>query len=1206
MPLPLIPFILTPIIGSAISAISNVVNAFSSEKRHKETLEYQRKRDERNEAIAKENSALATRQQEIQVGQAEENSALAIRREEMQVAQMKLSYMQHQDNIAFQREQAELSFERQKELEDFRAKFQLAITEKNLDFQRWRLEQEKVLQAELATYNRETQLLVARYQRETAIALPEVNKLFETWPLRIVPLQILTSHQTDTRLPIRVIIAPPDIDFDKFGTGNQGVPRLEKRLAEDLRQFFNQHYPLNDATRPIEFLDGAWDSKRFHGGSSIKSLFGMLRSESVLVLESEIDGDYLNFRFGYWSAGQQSYSYTSVISNFKYRDIVYESAKARARKWKKTRDLLLQQGKNPRAINEFDTYNLEILEEEEILAQTGVDISQLPPRYKIKNEDFEALSQFLLINHSLVAGLMADMHYLFYYDVQPLLPQYLPDYIQEGATQYVIKPIVSCYQKVLQQIEVERSAWIPDLALDLANSLSHLQDKTWAEGLSVHSLQTWLKVRGLAEVAGFDNLLKSVIAALTAGDAEYVQKLLQYLTVVGESSFAETLRNELQEQKHREEKQRYIQRYNQQEEKRKRGLRNVSLVQTLSGHKAKVHALAISPDGQALVSEANDGSVNIWDLASGKLQHSMRGKLSNVDLEVRGREKLRYSLTGNHTPDIVISPNGQTLVAGGYSDRYNESHPIITIWDIKSGKLCRTLVCKQEYNSVAISPDGQTLVTGKNGHSNNGYGQKSTINIWDIRSGKFYHSFETNSYGSILVAISPNGQTLVTASDKTIEIWDMESWELRHTLTGHSNHTFIGHSNSVSAVVISHNGQTLASGSHDKTIKIWDMESWELRHTLTGHSNSVNAVAISPNGQTLVSGSHDKTIKIWDMESGELRYTLTGHSNSVNAVAISPNGQTLISGSYDKNIKIWDMESGELHCTLIGDSQGVSSVAISPDGQTLVSLGDNYSKDDKIKIWDLKYDVRPPILTRHSNYSKVLAISPNGQTLISGNRDNSVHIWDWESKTVCYNLNSKAGLVSAVAISPDEQTLVRGCNDSTIEIWNLKSGKLEFTITGHYGAVNAVAISPDGQNLVSASNDKTIKIWDLASGGLHHTITAHSSNIYALAISPDGQTLVSGSADNTIKIWDMPSKTLLHTLTGHSDWVRSLAISPNGEILVSGSDDKSIKIWDLKSGELCRTLTEHDSCVWALAISPDGSTLASAGDDNKVFIWRVV
>ena len=325
-------------------------------------------------------------------------------RQQMQVAQMKLNYLQQVENRAFQAEQAErnlafqaqqaernralqaeqaernrvyqaeqarLSREHQAELERFRQQVQQEINERNLQFQGWKLGKEQELQRELAHYHRETQQLIATFQRETTLRQPEVNKLYETWPLRIVPLQILNDQPNGGNPPLKVIIAPPEVDSDKFGATVAGVPKLEKGLAEGLRNFFGKHYPLEHAQRPVEFLGGAWDAKRFHGESSIKALFSMLNSEALLVLESEIDGDYLNMRFAYWAAGQARYTYAPVLTRFPYRESVYESAKARAQKWEKPHDLLLQQGKNPKLLNEVDTHNLEVLRENAQLADNS-------------------------------------------------------------------------------------------------------------------------------------------------------------------------------------------------------------------------------------------------------------------------------------------------------------------------------------------------------------------------------------------------------------------------------------------------------------------------------------------------------------------------------------------------------------------------------------------------------------------------------------------------------------------------------------------------------------------------------------------------------------------------------------------------------------------------------------------------------------------
>src|SRR5260370_135561 len=77
-------------------------------------------------------------------------------------------------------------------------------------------------------------------------------------------------------------------------------------------------------------------------------------------------------------------------------------------------------------------------------------------------------------------------------------------------------------------------------------------------------------------------------------------------------------------------------------------------------------------------------------------------------------------------------------------------------------------------------------------------------------------------------------------------------------------HTLEGHLSWITTLAISPDGQTLVSGSDDETIKVWNLPTGELLDTLEEHSGSVYALAISPDGQILASGGADRTIKIWE------------------------------------------------------------------------------------------------------------------------------------------------------------------------------------------------------------------------------------------------------------------------------------------------------------------------------------------------------
>jgi WD40 repeat protein len=285
--------------------------------------------------------------------------------------------------------------------------------------------------------------------------------------------------------------------------------------------------------------------------------------------------------------------------------------------------------------------------------------------------------------------------------------------------------------------------------------------------------------------------------------------------------------------------------------------------------------------------------------------------------------------------------------------------------------------------------------------------------------------------------------------------------------------TLIGHNDQVGSVAISPNGQTLVSGSEDHSIKIWHLSTGTLVRTLS-HSNGVTAVAISSDGQTLVTGSRDSTIKIWHLSTGTLVRTLS-HSRPVASVAISRDGQTLVSGSSD-TIKIWKMSTGIVVRTLTGHSSWVESLAISRDGQTLVSG----SWDNTIKIWNLSNGSLKRTISGHCKHVFSVVISPNGQFLISSSLDNTIKIWNLANGSLKSTVPDRSNYAYSVAISPDSQLLVSGSADNTVKIWQLSNGHLLRTLTGHSKWVQSVAISSNGQTLVSSSADNTIKIWRLS------------------------------------------------------------------------------------------------------------------------------
>jgi WD40 repeat protein len=505
---------------------------------------------------------------------------------------------------------------------------------------------------------------------------------------------------------------------------------------------------------------------------------------------------------------------------------------------------------------------------------------------------------------------------------------------------------------------------------------------------------------------------------------------------------------------------------------------------------------------------------------------------------------------------------------------------------------------------AAFSRDGKLLAA----HAG------KTVRVWDAVTGAIASELPAEPNG-FEVAFADEHR-LVHLAPNALEIWDDDRTKRECDL------------GAFTAIKMGIGGSNIAVSTDDGAVRVIDRSNCRVVNELDGHSDALSALRFSPDGQRVLTTSYDRTATIWNLEQPSLARVLP--EVDFDPVSAEPTADRQIVLTSAQHLQIYDFLTGAAVATMSAstplkrrESFAATTIGIAEDGSAY--FWDTKTGRERAHVGGL---ATSSALTRLAHVPRALlcleakcvivddnakttaTIEPpagvvavdfarDGKRVVIGGKDGGWTAWnETGQRTAALN-----GLHAAVprAILAGDMVLVIG--DGAAELHRADGGALVGKVDGDFSA-----LAEDGSRVRMKLRDKDkvgwVRIYDTKTGAALGEYDASETDSHYLSPSGDLD-VVFGLHHRGLVVVDTKTGSRVTSFEQHRDAVTLVQWSEDGRTLATAGLDRTIRVWTARTGEEIAVL-HPDQSPSALALSADGSRLITMNmTDSRIRLWDV-